>query len=137
MHSLLAQQQTQARKGRAPAPNAPPAPCPAPCRGLAGRVARRPSWLALLPQYTRLYCDTVLNPPSCLSYNTISCIAIQFSSQPTTHPCNTICCIAIQLPTKPSCLLQHNFCVLQYNFPPMLQYNPAPLALHFHLSCSL
>ena len=73
------------------APAAPRAPLRVPVVPRAHLRARLPvSWLCIVlqynakpsaafrSQYTRLYCDTVLHPPSCLSHNTISCLAIQF-----------------------------------------------------------
>ena len=135
MHSLLAQQHTQARTG------APRRAHAWPCRGRGPRLYRSPSRCVaarcaarhaacsparpfacaparLHPAPPRLpvpraqcpapsacamswLCIVIQSFTSCSpGHNTISCIAIQFSSQPTTHPCNTICCIAIKLPAK-------------------------------------
>ena len=74
---------------RAARPARPPSR-PAPCRSAQLRACLAVSLLCIVlqynakppaafrSQYTRLYCDTILHPPSCLSHNTISYLAIQF-----------------------------------------------------------
>ena len=77
MHSLLAQQHAQVRIGPACAPRLrAPRHVASWLRIVLQYNAQPPA--AFKSQYTRLYCDTVLNPPSCLSHNTISCLPIQF-----------------------------------------------------------
>ena len=81
---------------------------------------------AFRSQYTRLYCDTVLHPPSCLSHNTISCLAIQS--------------VVLQYNFQPSSLLLYNTkIVLQYNFqhPLNLQYTSNFCTIFFFLRFSL
>ena len=111
LHALHACHLSVPRRAGAPAAR------PAPCRGLTGRVAA-------------LCCDTVQQPTASAVTIQFFCIAIQFFPQPTFS-------VAIQLPAHPTVLQYtflpgqplHNlaiqFSVLQFNFLPMLQYNPS------------
>ena len=72
-------------------------------------------------QYTRLYCDTVLNPPTCLSHNTISCLAMQFFFPTNYTPLQYNLLYCNTTSNQAYLLLQYNFSLaIQFFFS---QYN--------------